>query len=463
MIVHTYWTFLLLLSLFVFVYYNVSTSVFWNASIKEEISPTGITVTKIVAYSLKKTLELDGEIYNCNKTNFDNIEDRSIQFDDQGWKRIENSDVYVLSVNLDNRLKPYTYIRIISVIKGSWNQTVYCQIITTDGQVQVIKSTVTPIWFDEWDMDDNNIYYNPTLISCRLPIFKKISKVFLSTKPCQMPMQYHKLNEPDSTQRNFTVCIKPLLFKDDIFKYLIQWFEINKILGADHFYIFYEKAHMYTEKLLKWYASSEPDMFDLKTLPLLDNAEETFNKFTWQRRRYEIVAYNECFYKNLNSKYVVPLDVDEVIVPKTADTWFELVRHLDVFSSLMVRNVYFFVKNGSKSDKSIFFRYLYRTEKVSAIGENSKSFISTKNALTIFNHYSLHSLKPGRKEYFLPFKDVQLNHYKESCDTVIFPECLNYLSSQRICDRSIFKYRSKVEQNYLSILNKIMYNFNKTV
>ncbi|XP_030756656.1 uncharacterized protein LOC115882603 [Sitophilus oryzae] len=462
MILKPYWTLFFVLTIFIFVYYNVFMVL--DVSNRDATSSSGLSVTNIVAYSLKKRVELDSEEYFCDK--IEKSVDESDGYSGKSWRRIRDSEVYVYSVNMDRRLEPYIYLRIIAMIKGSWNGTIYCQFLSTHGHIKVIKSTVTPIWFTEWDKEDKNVYYNPTFISCRVPhIFssENAPKIFLSTKPCEISSQaFHVYLTNDTEIRNFTVCVKPMNFQADISNYLVQWIEMNKLLGAEYFHIFLGNINENTRKILKWYKSTSPNMFKLENFELIDSFQylpTDLIRKTWQRRRYEIISYNECFYKNLNSKYIIPLDIDEIILPKTADTWRNLVHNLHNYASLSIRNVYFFTEDTYTSNKSVFFNYIYRTGKMNQIGENTKSFIPTKNALTVFNHYSLHLLRPGiRKNYFFPFEDAQLNHYKESCDAVIFPECSTYLSSPKVVDKTIVKFRNKFNENYKNVLKKISYN-----
>lgn len=89
-------------------------------------------------------------------------------------------------------------------------------------------------------------------------------------------------------------------------------------------------------------------------------------------------------------------------------------------------------------------------------GESGKSFVSTANSLAVFNHYTLIPLKPGMKNaYFLPETLVQMNHYKNSCSTLL-PECMKYLSSPiRILDTIIYRYKKILKKNIFTIINLI--------
>lgn len=189
------------------------------------------------------------------------------------------------------------------------------------------------------------------------------------------------------------------------------------------------------------------------------NKNYNFSRILWQKRRYEIATYNSCFYRNIGiSEFIIPLDIDEIILPKHQFTWKNFLQDVfhsfpglkENFSSMMVPNAYFFRElPKNEADEIFFFRNILRSQ-FSPAGESGKSFISTKNALTVFNHYALDVLKPGvSRTFFLPSNVVQLNHYKETCNAVILPECVKYVSSPRVKDPAVFKYK-KVFMNVYS-------------
>lgn len=205
-------------------------------------------------------------------------------------------------------------------------------------------------------------------------------------------------------------------------------------------------------------------MFHIENFETLKDPHQKLHRTlphkVWQKRRFEVVTYNKCLYQNLNSRFVVPLDIDEVIVPKTVKKWKDLVRDLDnSYASLITRNVYFFKRNSNRNNRPFFLNELRRTKIPSGKGENGKSFISTKSALTVFNHYALHLLRPGAtNEYFIPFAEAQLNHYKESCDQVIFPDCLRYLSSPTVYDNVVSKYKDEFYDGYNKVVKTLWKN-----
>ncbi|KAF2901340.1 hypothetical protein ILUMI_04846 [Ignelater luminosus] len=359
---------------------------------------------------------------------------------------------------------------------------------------------------------------------------------------------------------SMTVCVKPLDFTKDISNHLIEWIEMNKILGANKFEFFVYKVPENVLRILQFYrykykgnflykyyqnieeffqrklngnellekkrisrresaiiARQASEMnnenivreesgienvtlqFDARhnrsikenkqshnhvTVKLLDmgirreasltvNNTEVFERKIWQKRRNELMAYNDCLYRNLRSShFVIPVDIDEIIVPKRFYTWEEVLGHLfasaphlqEEYASFSAQNVYFLEETTTtrnNQDAVFFFKYTKRTE-FSEEGESGKSFVSSKNALTVFNHYALDSLKPGiRKTYFLPRELVQMNHYKRTCSVNLLPQCAKYLSSPvRIVDTLISKYKKEFIENYEKVFREF-YIFNK--
>lgn len=196
---------------------------------------------------------------------------------------------------------------------------------------------------------------------------------------------------------------------------------------------------------------------DFTPVDSCDSCRTNYLQSTWQRRKYEVVTYNKCFYSNLNSQFIVPLDVDEIIVPKSVRTWQDLVQKRGNYSSLIIQNVYFFARSKNRFNRPFFLNENRRNKVPNQKGENGKSFISTKNSLTVFNHYALQLLRPGviKDYYFMQFTDAQLNHYKASCNLEIFPECAKYLSSPTIIDDVIARYKNEFYQQYHKVLNRI--------
>ncbi|XP_045477235.1 uncharacterized protein LOC123682570 [Harmonia axyridis] len=433
-----------------------------QAKVRENYS-----VKNVVAYSLLKQIENDSEEFFC---------DGSFRFprDSSGvgkggvWTKVDGTELYVLSVHFDTRLSPYHFVRIIGMTRGIPAHNIYCQIQTNNNTNHFTRAVITTIWSEEWNKNDHHIYLEPVLLSCRVPDVFTPKLVSLSTEPCGTPTNTFALQEKANNNLNFTICVKPLIFQDDISEELLQWIKINEIFGADKISIYYHSVNERTKKLLDWlewnYAKTEVIYFEPieEGIKYPDDGVLMETETVWQRRKYEVAAYNDCFYKNLHSDYIIPLDIDEIIVPKQENNWKDLFATIsgalkDHFASFSVRNAYYFREDDNKTESEpvFFFRYRSRS-KLSGKEESGKSFISSRNSLTVFNHYTLDALRPGvGRTYFMSSGKVQLNHYKKNCSIVILPECEKYISSQRFVDSVIFKYREDFRSDYINLTNHL--------
>lgn len=439
---------------------------------------------------------------------------------------------------------------------GTWNETIYCQTVTTDSSYYVTEAIRTDIWWEPWRPTSEDTF-DAILFSCQIPTYLRPSYLSLNTKPCSFnrpPIKVSVLRE--LRPKNFvTVCVKPLDFRQDISKHLIQWIEINKILGANRIEIYLKRVHPNVKQILRWYQkernvrlfpfedveefveknkksnntnieserkrSAEPFMetagrahnlrelkkeSDRKTsatyidanignnndLPASkkepssgesqeaerDRVASNFNdrvtvtgnegniRKVWQRRKNELISYNDCFYRNIHaSSFVLPVDIDEIIVPKRSRTWRRLIEEVlagkpeaDNYATLAVQNTYFLRRFPAESaDESVFFLKHYARTDFSPPGESPKSFLATKNALSVFNHYALNVLRPGnRNVFFLPTSLVQMNHYRRSCSSHVLPECAKYQTAT-FHDTIMMKYKRAFLKNYRQTLKRLSF------
>jgi len=97
------------------VYYNVTTFPMVVEEAKKIKS--SVSVKKIVSYSLRKRIELEGEEYFCK--NIRNVSVQPIVLS-SFWYKVLDAELYITSVTLDQRLKPFNYVRVVGAVKGKY-------------------------------------------------------------------------------------------------------------------------------------------------------------------------------------------------------------------------------------------------------------------------------------------------------------------------------------------------------
>ncbi|XP_023938766.2 uncharacterized protein LOC112046365 [Bicyclus anynana] len=483
----------------------------WSGRRVENLS----TMRTIVGYSAAKLAELDRpspvacsrlpafpEIPLINRTWSPDTESPS-------WQRVRGTSVSLYAAYYDDRA-PQRYIRILAHFHGrkiAIEEPLFCQTRSANPEkysVEVVAAKPEEIWWHEWDQTQTEVF-TPLLLSCPLTEdMSDTSVVSIVTQPCENPSN-GLLLKPSKTKyrynRTFTICVKDMIFQKDISQNLIEWIETNKLLGVDMIDMYIDSLNKKSEDILLRYRSQ--GIVRLFHVPI----KYSFERSLWQRRRDHIITYNDCLYRNIReSKFIIPLDIDEIILPKIADTWGELLKRLtyqgwnpNTYSAILVRNVFFFdflqeVRNYKSSkhtnknkmymkrddvrikDENVSLEQIkllndtnsikYEIDNevansstqnnyksvcgkempipkvashtvssavISPIGHYSKSFMLTKRVLTAFNHYPLASLgAAGIAGWPAPFNEVQLNHYKEACNSTVVSECEIYSKTSRM-------------------------------
>lgn len=153
-------------------------------------------------------------------------------------------------------------------------------------------------------------------------------------------------------------------------------------------------------------------------------------------------------------------------MPTRRKTWHDLLldertklgRSFKDFASYSVRNAYFFpeLQNKSQTDRltgvdeesprsAEYPNYLdtMRTASISPEGDSVKSFVSTRRALTVHNHYALTTLNPStRRTHHLDSNDV-LKHHHRACDSQHL-DCDLLMEDVRI-DESALRYADELK------------------
>ncbi|XP_014608310.1 PREDICTED: uncharacterized protein LOC106789025 [Polistes canadensis] len=423
----------------------------------------------IVAYSWARRLALDYRVSKeCdgangrNETTLEMALERTLdafELTAIRWLETIPRRLFLYSGHLDLRVAGYPSLRVIAVKHGPLpTSSLFCTVWYEEEQGRIrsysMEAVVSPIWLEEWGEETDS--YTGILVSCQLPSLEGSTayplRVYVGATSCYENPS-HSLaifrenvtdnnddddyeNDSSINSKRFTLCIKGLDFDEDISEKLVAFVELHRILGAGLFYFYVFDVHENVLKVLRLYERSNVvRWFDL-TLPGdlpndKKNRREFFDQDIWTKRRMELIPYNHCFYENLHrSEFVVPIDVDEAIVPIKRKSWHGLIsderrklgESFEEFASYSVRNVYFFPELQNKS-KSLSFvdnpDYLdtIRTSNVSPEGDSVKSFVSTRRALTVHNHYALSTLNPSTRRAHHVDPNDALKHHHRACDS----------------------------------------------
>lgn len=377
-----------------------------------------------------------------------------------------NGTFYLYNAFYDNRkLSPIgPSIRILAMIDRN-NPTLqtYCQLRFDNFPNAHVTKTFEYkyIWKQKWE--SNDIIYHTYLITCRIPkVLQQFipSSVSIVNERCDTASNNLQVinNKPlDGTKQGFGVCVKGLDFlHSDISVRLVEWIELLHILGANKIYFYQLNVHPNIAKILQYY--KEKDMIHVTPLTLAGGQpniphiqHKYFTEHIQQKRLNELIAYNDCFYKNMQLyDFIALLDVDEVIMPKKDMTWNQLLKRVlkkatTQHTSFYVTNTYFLdVNKGEDNWIKTIPKYMHMLQHVQRSANHSqkyyscKSFFSTDKVYTLHNHHPLKCLGLC-KNFPIDTDDAQLQHYRKDCDK--FDEQCKLINMNTTEDTTIWRFK----------------------
>lgn len=245
---------------------------------------------------------------------------------------------------------------------------------------------------------------------------------------------------------------------------LVEWFEVNKVLGVTEFNVYCNHVDETSLKALYFYQNE--GILNLHFVPT-PHYEDTRNGNVVS----SALSLNDCMYRNIyRYKWMVVVDLDEIIIPKKAHNYHDLIQDIKQYHKLdsskdpgtyIFRNEYFYVgcdfpmsaadENGPR--KSIMMRHFHRLP-ANRFLYTPKSFHSMMHCEAVFNHYCLHKLK-GKQP---PAHQLDVNatigtnhHYRKTYSQKNCQET----KLKAIVDRTLYRFRKKAGERYEEVLTKL--------
>ncbi|XP_045195019.2 uncharacterized protein LOC123550657 [Mercenaria mercenaria] len=195
-------------------------------------------------------------------------------------------------------------------------------------------------------LEQSNHRYRSIIFECpfdspHLPEF-----ISLGTRRCESPLnllRVHNATVPQRYERRFTVCLKPLHSHFGQAMELVEWFELNRILGAEKFIVYNFSTSVKVQQVLDYYSKRGLAEVVKWQLPLL--IRKRIQKVADFVKFGQHASLNDCLFRNKHfSEFFIDTDVDEYLIPmsKHAMTWSDIIKTLKPDAhSYLFRNVFF--------------------------------------------------------------------------------------------------------------------------
>ncbi|KAM8711478.1 hypothetical protein ACLKA7_000597 [Drosophila subpalustris] len=419
-----------------------------------------------------------------------------LQLHNYYWQTFSNANVTfrLYAAYLDKRealnsSSGHGVVRILATANQSDNEfpSTHCQLWFLGHKQPIVTpiSEYSSVWLKVWGLKPRLSY--PHILSCPVPdtlpsnlAGSNPSTVSLTTQFCEhasnsLRVHYDTSNnkvtkgisskapgssvnssafaEVKAPPLNFGVCLKAFDFPfEDISGRLIEWFELQRLLGATRIYGYVYQVHPQVQRTLAYYEHS--GFLELRPLTMANGIPRLphylhllLKNRLMVKRLNELIPYNDCFYRNMyRHDYVVNVDIDEVIMPMgELRNWQQLLaadgattrsKCPQGHTSLCLIESIFPIRR-SKVQELFMLQNTWRHRNHTKENVATKCFHNTRFSLTLHNHYTLKSLPNPCSRRFLSTQLAQMQHYKDkdTNETTLHP-------SKFIEDRSIWRFET---------------------
>lgn len=400
-----------------------------------------------------------------------------VDFDNTYWQVLRTSAgvFYIYKAYYDSRRNDIigASIRILAMVnRVSPEVTTYCQIwFESQNEPLIVRYyDYKHIWKPDLGPYTHGVL-QPHLVTCKLPpeYSEKVPvAVSLVEQECSIAKNFlHVINEIPESKGTFAVCVRGRHLLKDTSPRLIEWMELLYVLGADKIFFYNFYTHPNISKVIDHYVAlgkAEVTPISLPggrpNFPLLQHYY--LSHHPQQQYVNEIILYNDCLYRNLNSyKYIIPLDVDEVVVPVEHGNWTLLFDSITsnskegaaekVYGSYNIPQSHFLDKlqDGQAfnywdiPDFMYILKHVYRTSELTSSNDNdySKTFYDTERVISLHERFPVHVHDYIQDTYFISNDSAKVHSYSEDCIEGLDDDC-EVIRANPIEDNVVWNYKT---------------------
>ncbi|CAJ1071520.1 galactan beta-1%2C4-galactosyltransferase GALS1 [Xyrichtys novacula] len=245
--------------------------------------------------------------------------------------KVKGAKTMLVSAFLDHRTTRRE-VRVSAVVLRKEEAAYHCY-LCCDGQLHLSDGVL--------DINGYHFYfdYGAAYIMCPLPAgCKTASYIAVASDPADSEdvKEFLEVKNQeavnDSFPYNFTVCMSTMFEFDNMLQ-LIQSLEMNQLLGVNKVAIYKTSHSPEIKHLLNYYIKK--GFVDVIAWPItkyLTVSRSWLPSLSPGEIHYfgQIPALNDCVYRYMyKSKYIVLIDVDELILPQTVNSLWELLPLLE--------------------------------------------------------------------------------------------------------------------------------------
>ena len=311
-----------------------------------------------------------------------------------------NTEIYVYSALFDNRTAGgnNAFVRILAI--GKKIRRLFCRLWYPPDWSIAVRAKIAVNGAGHWiDGELFKQYY----FSCILPFGFPFTPTHVSLSTVDqcgvggggivgnvsslIPIMFPE--NPGFFSHEFAICVPITFWYVDPYR-IVEWIEMNRLFGVTEINVYACNVSEITMAILRYF--QQDGILKLHNVPPAKNGH-TRNGV----KLASPISINDCMWKNMyRYRYVLILDLDEIIVPNLHTKYKDMLEFIDKiynsvnYKSYSFRNAYFWVGclSPAKTITSYMKTFTAR-EDPSEYGISVKSILDPRRCLSAFNHRCL--------------------------------------------------------------------------
>ncbi|XP_022236008.1 uncharacterized protein LOC111083656 [Limulus polyphemus] len=360
------------------------------------------------------------------------------------WQSVRGTKdkFFVFSAYLDDRR--VRLVRVIAAARTRNANKVMCKFWFAGGYPPVTVPAFNKLIQENW-----NLKYSAYFVLC--PLSKGLSTLpervsIISSENAEITnwLVVHNNKKDSTSSQGIAVCVKPMHYSYNKLLNFIEFIELNRIFGAQHFVLYNNTiGHDVACVMRQYMANGMMTVLPWK-LDLVSQKEI--------RTEGLFAALNDCLYRTMyRFRFVLMIDFDEFIVPHKSESLIEMLGFLinkkpAKTGAYSFQNSFFYLqwpKDPKSSSLPLHLVTLERTMrklKFHPHKQRSKCIVLPERVVEMGNHFVWEFL-PGRAMVDIPSSIGFLHHYR-ICEFG-GNDCINTTS---VVDRRIYRWKDQLVQ-----------------
>ncbi|KAI5651766.1 glycosyltransferase family 92 domain-containing protein [Phthorimaea operculella] len=351
-------------------------------------------------------------------------------------------------------------VRVIAATKTRGSDAVICRLWLNNNRTVTLKAKVQAIR-ENW-----NLKYSAMYVLCLLrdsgvkpqdTVGASIAVIsaFAPNRPSTNLLIVKSTEPEEGIQDKLYICVKPFHFLYNRDQWLIEWMEVNRLLGVSHFLMYNKTVSPRVGCVLEHYQRQGLVTLLPWKLPILSKVEI--------RTEGQFAAFNDCLYRSMSkAAWLMPIDTDEVVFPRRTHTIPEMLSTFAATIKLpsktpaafLFRNAFFYTqwKDDPEAPSPLLTaRKTRRLTTPHALKNRSKYVVRPRDVVELGNHF-VWEHAPGANSVGVPIENALLHHYRVNCefDGV---ECLKLPST---IDRTAHAWATKELYEAVQLKQKVI-------